>query len=104
LRIDDLAQLSDALSVTYGLFYPLIATDDGLLRVFTTSCANSLDKCGIKLYYTDEGAVRALPCETLEQALSFFNTVAKRFSPAWICAPEGKVLFGNEPEGFRRTG
>ena len=53
-----------------------------------------------QLYYTDEGVVRALPYETLEQALPVFNTVAKRFSPAWICAPDGKVVHGDQPEGF----
>jgi hypothetical protein len=56
-----------------------------------------------QLYYTDEGVVRALPCLTLEEALAVFNSVAKRFSPAWICAPDGKVAFGNEPEGFTRA-
>ena len=52
-----------------------------------------------ELYYTDEGVVRT-PFRTLEDALSVFNSVARRFSPAWICAPDGKVVFGDKPEGF----
>jgi hypothetical protein len=57
-----------------------------------------------ELYYTDNSVVRALPCQSLEEALTVFNSVAKRFSPAWIYGPDGKVAFGDEPQGFNRTG
>ena len=56
-----------------------------------------------QLYYTDEGVVRALPCQSLIEALSVFITVAKRFSPAWISAPDGRVVHGEEPKGFARS-
>jgi len=56
-----------------------------------------------ELYYTDDGVIRASPFPTLEDALAVFNSVAKRFSPAWIYGPDGKVAFGDAPAGFTRS-